>query len=148
MGPHLRIRKTVKWGGAAVTVLFVMAWLASGWCYFTWNLARFPIGIGAGQLRVCDYGPGAFRRWHSVVTLSFHPWEMEWSPAWNRNNFPFDQYDTPLWIPALVCAAATVGLWRWEASDIARLNLCAKCGYDRTGLAAGAVCPECGRLPA
>jgi rubrerythrin len=29
----------------------------------------------------------------------------------------------------------------------ARLNLCPKCKYDRTGIAAGAVCPECGSLP-
>jgi len=26
----------------------------------------------------------------------------------------------------------------------ARLNLCPKCGYDRAGIAAESVCPECG----
>ena len=31
MKPHPRIRKTIKWGGAAVTVLLVVVWIGSGW---------------------------------------------------------------------------------------------------------------------
>ena len=28
-----------------------------------------------------------------------------------------------------------------------RAGLCLACGYDRAGLAAGSVCPECGKQP-
>ena len=31
MKPHPKIRKTIKWGGAVVTVLLVVVWIGSGW---------------------------------------------------------------------------------------------------------------------
>src|SRR5437762_2158764 len=31
MKPYPRIRKTVKWGGAAVTVLLLVVWIGSAW---------------------------------------------------------------------------------------------------------------------
>jgi len=56
----------------------------------------------------------------------------------------------PIW-PAVV-ASFFVSVAAWSLDILARrrgrLNLCPKCHYDRTGLAAGAVCPECGKLPA
>jgi hypothetical protein len=52
----------------------------------------------------------------------------------------------PLWwliVPPLFMTAAA---WRLDllAGRRARLNLCPTCHYDRTGLAPGAACPECG----
>ena len=32
MKSHPRIRKAIKWGGAAVTVLLVVVWIGSAWC--------------------------------------------------------------------------------------------------------------------
>ncbi len=51
---------------------------------------------------------------------------------------------------AVLIATITAAAWRFDtlARRRASLNLCPKCNYDRTGLAVGAVCPECGRLPA
>ncbi|MGH7132578.1 MAG: hypothetical protein ACREJO_11590 [Phycisphaerales bacterium] len=52
----------------------------------------------------------------------------------------------PIWVPAM--AVATVGLacaWYWRR--VRRLRVtgkCPACGYSLVGLAAGAVCPECG----
>src|SRR5438045_122692 len=37
MKPHPRIRKAIKWGGAAVTVFFVVVWIGSGWWTFEWR---------------------------------------------------------------------------------------------------------------
>ncbi len=55
----------------------------------------------------------------------------------------------PYWCVAVPFAALALASERrrrvWLAQD--RLGKCAKCGYDRAGLAASAVCPECGGVP-
>src|SRR4051812_37657088 len=38
MKPHPRIRKTIKWGGAVLTVLLVALWIGSGW--WSWYSPR------------------------------------------------------------------------------------------------------------
>jgi hypothetical protein len=56
----------------------------------------------------------------------------------------------PLWMFALPWAILTAVFWRWDAlaRRRARLNLCPACNYDRRGLPAASVCPECGAAPA
>ncbi len=44
-------------------------------------------------------------------------------------------------LAAIVGVAAMPG---WKRSRRRRLGQCARCGYDRRGLAVGAACPECG----
>jgi len=58
--------------------------------------------------------------------------------------------DVPMWIPLGVLLGATSGAWWLDAAARrrARVGLCAACGYERAGLAPGAVCPECGKAPA
>ncbi len=52
----------------------------------------------------------------------------------------------PLWPLPLLSLLATAAAWRADAKYLrrARDGACLKCGYDRAGLAAGVVCPECG----
>ena len=52
-------------------------------------------------------------------------------------------------VPVTLNAIATAVAWRLDTLARRRANklLCTKCTYDRTGLAAGAVCPECGAVP-
>jgi hypothetical protein len=45
MKPHPRIRKTIKWGGAAVTLLLVVVWIASARYYL---LFHSRIGVSCG----------------------------------------------------------------------------------------------------
>jgi len=52
-----------------------------------------------------------------------------------------------IWGVGLV-ALALIGAGIWTLLHRRRIGLCADCGYDRTGLAAGAVCPVCGASPA
>jgi hypothetical protein len=69
MKPHPRIRKTIKWGGAAVTVLLVVLWIAGGWWKAEFRLSAeitvhnydgclgVPVGgwglLGAGNFGSC-----------------------------------------------------------------------------------------------
>jgi hypothetical protein len=56
----------------------------------------------------------------------------------------------PLWLPVVILFAPTVALWRLDvaARRRARLGLCRECNYDRRGIPAASVCPECGAAPA
>ena len=56
----------------------------------------------------------------------------------------------PLWIPVVVVVMLTAFAW-WpdvRSAGRTRHGRCARCGYARSGLAPGAVCPECGTAPA
>ncbi len=144
--PHPRIRKTVKWGGAVVSVLLVVVWIGSGWMTVSWHPSwRFYLTDGAltvftvdADINDGDNRPG----WHYFQRTLFK-FPHTWLPA----RYPGAHVVVlPLWIP-LVCALGTTAIaWRLDTLARRRANkhLCMKCSYDRTGLAAGAVCPECG----
>jgi len=80
-------------------------------------------------------------------------WWVEWfkgrgsytaGPGWGAGTWgtAYDVY-VPLWMPLAVCAGFAVLMWRVRVR-LGGLGECRACGYDRAGLAAGAVCPECG----
>ena len=152
MKPHPRIRKTIKWGGAAVTVLLVVVWVGSGWWLLSWggmsnsgNYWHFAACFGRVEF-VSFPAPGAA---YSKVLIEPHPYpgRFEWGfqqTAW---------FDVPLWAIVGCAFACTFSAWHLDAlarRNRAKLNLCPKCGYDRTGLVGGkdAKCPECGAVPA
>ena len=150
MKPHPRIRKTVKWGGAAVTLLLVGAWIWGGW----WNIL-VPCG-GGNNIALFE---GSFvvdftHQYGQAVGLVFdrndaHEFLLAGAFSWDVGKTG-PMVGVPLWSLLIVFALATVTAWILDtiARRRARSNLCPKCNYDRTGLAAGAVCPECGKLPA
>ena len=149
--PRLRtaLRKTAKWGGAAVTVILVVVWVGSAWWAFH---MPFPFGMGVGVadgraeiVRILNrpalhpYVPRGLSKHDARVMWWFDgsvtsAWWYVWIPLW------------ALALPTL--ALSTVG-WRRDAmlSRRVRVGLCPECGYDRAGLAADAVCPECGAAP-
>ncbi len=150
MKPHPRIRKTIKWGGAAVTVLLVVVWIGSGFgtAYSSADAATF--GFDRGRLFFAwSTGPG----WILVEDGFFIPppsptFDMKWK---------FDSYHSwfgwgftiPIWFPFIVVSLVTVSTWCLDtlARRRAMLNLCAKCGYDCTGILKDSKCPECGSTP-
>ena len=146
MNPHPKIRKTVKWGGAAVTVLLGVVWIGSGWWNLTYRTSgglKYLIAGGAFGIERPSYVPG-------FVLNSEWNWERGkfsryWLPEFHSFAKTWNVF-LPLWMPAGVAAAIMVfaGHLDTPARRRARLNLCPKCNYDRSGLAAGAVCPECG----
>ncbi len=148
MKPHPRIRKTIKWGGAVVTVLLVVVWVGSGWRGARWSDSRWDVSIYEGRFRVfrariqdVKARDAAKLQW----PLYCHGWK------WNTNWIIIQDLwsiDLPLvWLAAPVLAITFIS-WMIDIRTHKRgkLNLCSKCRYDRTGLASSAVCPECGEL--
>ncbi len=153
MKPHPRIRKTIKWGGAVVTVLLVVVWVGS----FNRSIARFDSFSGwTTRFMILNGGityaavqspPPLWPRsgWHSSKeTGSQRIWWFSLLTASQAVNVVI-----PLWPLTLAAASVALSAWRLDtlARRRARLNLCPKCNYDRTGLAPVAKCPECGTAP-
>jgi len=115
----------VKWGGAAVSVLLVAVWIATEIWSFGW---------GGPPGRAIYFSGGQLLSGQAYAAEGGRDWGID-------TTFP-----VPLWLPAIAVLIPTTIAWRLDslARRRARLNFCPKCSYDRTGLAAGAVCPECG----
>jgi hypothetical protein len=154
MKPHPRIRKTIKWGGAAVTLLLVVVWFVSGSFSATWgSKAGYKFDLIKGGVFFA-YSPATVDGasvigWElSEVNPRFADWQWcDWVPTCGRYSpLPGWYVLVPLLFLAAPCSLVTATAWRIDtlARRRARLNLCPKCNYDRAGIAKDAVCPECG----
>jgi len=141
-----RVRKTVKWGGAVLTVLLLVVWIGSGWI----RVARVaPLS----HAEIVDTGcfKFIFMRGSGLKDQTY--WscrggravEFNWAFQRTKDGY-LRELVIPLWCPTLLSLLATAAAWRADSKYLrrVRVGLCAGCGYDRAGLAAGAVCPECG----
>jgi hypothetical protein len=162
MQPHPRIRKTIKWGGAVITVLLVVVWIGSGWLGVDWTAfdgtTKTDVAFQTGAFVVSEYKlPSRMLNYMQVRAPGFsfpQPGFSTYAIADARWEWGFSegsyggvwQLSIPIWPLVLVIGLATVTSWRFDtlARRRAKLNLCPNCGYDRTGLAIGAACPECG----
>ena len=143
------VRKTVKWGGAGLTVLLVVVWIGSGW---------FSLTRGAMSGMTTTVGNGCFVRFPffapDLTDEPFWKWSkkdsfsLESRFMWNRLGRSY-HVQLPLWPLPLLSLLATAAAWRVDLKYLrrAREGACPACGCDRAGLAAGAVCPECGAAP-
>lgn len=136
----------MKWGGAVAAVFLIAAWIGTGG-----GFASFTTRAG----RTVSIGTGCF--WLSGGPNS---WGSPRKPGWDSGTNPWRVYSTvqadtfgaiwfvgvPLWMFAPPALAASAIAWAIDARIRRRASthLCAKCAYDRTGLAPSAVCPECG----
>jgi hypothetical protein len=148
MKPHPRIRKAIKWGGLALCLLLAGVWVRSEFVADTvvgtthdiwwdrgtfWITCRPPSDVKAGYYKMISTGVDS-RRWF----------------LWVGQSGQEGACILPLWIPLAPTHLATAAAWRLDALARRRVRagLCPKCHYDRAGLAASAVGPECGSLPA
>jgi hypothetical protein len=158
MKPHPRIRKTIKWGGAAVTMLLVVVWIGSRWRYVRWDASRWSVCLVGGGIDVLidtdrpklkdDPWQGVVLGWRAGL-LSEAAIGLHWTVLLSAGP---PQLFAPLWIPCTAAFVITGFAWRLDSlagrrERAARLNLCPKCNYNRAGLTAGMKCPECGTAP-
>lgn len=147
-------RKSGKWGGAVVTVLLLVVWIGSGWVNVAcaWPVRSDPSGAYTAGVLVgrfyCERYTGLTRHRQTSFELSIpytYPFELQLGLTANPTVFEGVQF--PLWCPVVIAFGVTSLIWRADlrAMRRAKEGLCAKCGYDLSGTAAGAVCPECGR---
>jgi hypothetical protein len=152
MKPHPRIRKTIKWGGAAVTVLLVAVWIGCGWWVAGYRANQLVVSLEPGVVVVIS-GPylsdPLSMGWYAIPRGEFTHW------TWGFVNASTPESRVlffPVWLFVAATLVPSAAAWRLDtlARRRAKLNLCAKCGYDRTGLRGGigAKCPECGTVPA
>jgi hypothetical protein len=150
MKPHPRIRKTIKWGGAAVTLLLVVVWISS-WAYHPCLYLRpgAAVSLAVGGIEIywddtfrTGIQAGLFESRRAILAAGHRRWFRGLWDVDPTSGFIL----VPLWPFSALSAMLTCAAWRLDAlaRRRARLNLCPKCHYDRTGLAADAKCPECG----
>jgi hypothetical protein len=147
MKPHPRIRKTIKWGGAAVTVLLVVVWVVSLRWYVGWwfsNGAFVQTSKGGMLFGSAYVGIPAADAGAKAGVLDGRADTLLWSHVWH---YPRGWHAVvPAWIFVGIAGLVTAAAWHLDtlARRRARLSLCPKCNYDRAGLSKDAVCPECG----
>jgi len=134
---------------AGLTVLLVVVWIASAW----WDISSRNtdggvIGLASGRLLVVRPMAGESAGVYGNPQFARPRAALEWWYLWQRSPFHL-ACAIPLWPAALLSLLATAAAWRADAKYLrrARMGLCAGCGYDRAGLAAGSLCPECGKQP-
>jgi hypothetical protein len=137
----------VKWGGLGLCLLVVATWTVSFWTRSRtvsghgWIFAnKKAVGFNTGMVFIAtlDNSPGAGR-----LGLAF-PGPMRWWGRWPKAG-PV-HIEIPLWMPALLAGVPGSIAWGLDrrANRRARRHECQRCGYDRTGISPGALCPECG----
>lgn len=156
MRPHPRIRKTIKWGGLAASVVLAVTWAGSIWGAFEWHEpSGYLVYAVNGTLRLGHNGIS----FQHAVRYSSMEWTVVRVPPSIKLWPQFDRLparpgvcaeswraEVPIWLLVLPVVLVTVAVWRIDvrARYRARVGCCLKCGYDRRGLGADAVCPECG----
>ncbi|MFN0136357.1 MAG: hypothetical protein ACKVS9_09615 [Phycisphaerae bacterium] len=153
MSPHPRIRTTLKWTGAIAAALMLTMWAASErWCVNR-ETTNWTFSLNRGSVIVIRYGGPSFRArpgWYMLRYDASPPIRVWWFNAWDTSGgtmvLPFNRVLVPLWMPTCVALLVAIAAWRLEARACRRAGAgrCPNCDYDRTGLAAGWVCPECG----
>ena len=136
----------VKWGGTVASVVLLVLWILGGWWSIRWvGDDGDSLTIGGGEVAYQHYP-----RLTGVADIpGCHVWRHSFGLAWGLQGYRFGDnwaWHIPLWPVPSMALLITAVAWRFDvlARRRARLNLCPRCNYDRTGLAAGVVCPECG----
>jgi hypothetical protein len=156
-----RKRRIVGRGMLTLALLVAVVWAASGWWWVRYSTTSWEISITTGILS-CSRVPVPWERgWKCGSTAKPAHWNIHLQPddpidssfsTWNLHIargigpdflwtficlWPLPLLLTVLGLPVLVSGV--------RARRRAKAGSCPACGYDRRGLAPGAVCPECGK---
>jgi hypothetical protein len=127
-------------------VVAVTVWIASGWVDAEgWDGRRRWVAVSAGCLGVGRDRTGLIGMgspsWFFEATAFRLSWWFDWGSGW---------IEVPIWFLAVIAFAPTAAAWHLDslARRRARCGHCPTCNYDRRGIPAASVCPECGAAPA
>jgi hypothetical protein len=149
MKPHPRIRKTIKWGGAAITSLLLVLWIGSWWYAVHARRVWGDIDLESGSLRITQW-----TLIQGIPSVTIRPAQGRFESFYSvraRHRQSLVETSVALW--PLIGAAILGTVLAWRLDSLARgrahrgMNLCPKCSYDRAGIAGDAKCPECGAMP-
>jgi hypothetical protein len=145
MKPRPRIRKFFKWGGLVVSAL-----LAS---VFVWNSLNRHVAVSTPVIqfsvsrgRVMFFSPQGPHAAQPYALYFLAGAEPGFAWRYYEGTIGTTRYiSIPLWPFVALSLATTAAAWRMDiiARRKSRLGKCPACGYDRTGLASNAPCPEC-----
>ena len=141
-----KLRRVGKWAGLVFVCAMLGLGVASRWFQFEVRCDQACVAMYAGAVEVCVANRGLrdLYRTHRMFSARTFHWYV-WTPGYGFfSDVGIDAFCVivPVWLIALVVGALTAWLWY---RDWNRPTRCADCGYDLTGLPAGAVCPECGK---
>jgi len=152
MGIAAAIRKSVKWGGAALCLPLTAAWIGSGFYGPYFLSGDIWVMLDAGCIKlVWTKTPRKLSWWPPVGPVLWttqHP-AYSWTYYRGRININETMF-VPLWFAIAPAALATLFAWRQDAMARRRRHgvECPKCGYDIRGLPPSSPCPECGTAAA
>ena len=134
---------------AGLTVLLVVVWIGSGWWFgevVTPNAKLLSVLGGRITLEPAPWASPTAGFSHFAIARNRVGFQLGFE--WDVTNYGWSFF-VPLWFPALLSLLATAAAWRADAKYLRRVRegACPACGYDRAGLAAGSLCPECGKQP-
>ena len=149
-----RVGAWCKWAGAGASALITTMWISS---YWDWPMLFVDSGtvdgflfIGDGTATIAGHRTtpsGRQSRTQGVWAFDREAVGLDWPTARWWPSISQSAWITmlvvPLWLPFGLLALPTAYLFYSDARRRAP-GLCPKCRYDRSGLAAGAKCPECG----
>ena len=146
--PYPRIRKTIKYAGAALTVLLVVVWVGGKHFAVRWSASNGnELIVWDGQILFVQRFEEHTNRVPPPLTV-FLGATASALEFWRAVHGSSSSRMIPLWPIAIGCLLLTALAFRLDtlARRRNRMNLCPKCRYDRTGLPGGATtpCPECG----
>lgn len=126
-----------------VEVTWAKNFSRSGWTQLWITIGAGSVEFGQNQSRGVgwSYEPGLRIQYHQRPACNFYP-SIRKTPGSRC-------VVIPLWIPLVFVVVATYRFWRFEgrAEQRVKRGCCPKCGYDRRGIVASVVCPECGEAP-
>src|SRR3954465_8209960 len=151
------IRNGSKWACTALAVLLVGVMIWSRWWYFSWTWMdagpeSWQVVAGSGYLAASHHYYMDYPRHGPMIERS-----LGWVWGWNNltdprsdwgYGFSFEheakavaEFRVTIVYPVLLTPLAAALLWRRDlrARRRERVGLCGGCGYDRRGLASGAL---------
>lgn len=167
MKPNPKIKNTVKWAGAGLTVVLLMLTICSVPCVVRWrgqngwSVGLIPFAFQFGHDCSPNAGPYGWdgyliaSDWSPFLHFEFNTQDRYWVTSLTgvlsgKNVTPpgarYWYARVPTYALLIPILLSTGFAWRSDliARRRARAGACTNCGYDLSTTYSGSICPECG----